>query len=110
MQRIVGTGKVFLNADGVLIQRSLAVGEKIRVSSGNIAAYQSSVKLKLERVKGFANIFFSGEALFMSTMEGPGMELQLHVCLQCVQWRLIGVERRLGISTALGGDVGRCPG
>lgn len=72
MQRIVGQGKVFLNADGVLVQRQLKAGEKIRVSSGNICAYEFSVKLKLERVKGFANIFFSGEGLFMSTLEGPG--------------------------------------
>lgn len=72
MQRIVGKGKAFLNADGVLMQGYLKAGEKIRVSSGNIAAYQFGVKLKLERVKGFANIFFSGEGLFMTTLEGPG--------------------------------------
>jgi uncharacterized protein (TIGR00266 family) len=72
MQRLAGTGKVFLNADGVLIQRRLKTGEKIRVSSGNIAAYQFGTKFKLECVKGFANIFFSGEGLYISTLEGPG--------------------------------------
>lgn len=72
MQRIHGQGKVFLNADGVLIQRQLRAGEKIRVSSGNLCAYQYGVKLKLELVKGLANIFFSGEGFFMSTLEGPG--------------------------------------
>ena len=60
MQRIVGQGKEFLNAGGVLVQRQVKAGEKIRVSSGNTCAYEFSVKLKLERVKGFANIFFSG--------------------------------------------------
>lgn len=72
MQRIKGTGKVFLGADGVLIQRRLRAGEKLRVSTGNLAAYQFGMKMKLERVKGFANIFFSGEGLFVTTLEGPG--------------------------------------
>ena len=72
MQRLVGQGNVFLAADGVIIQRKLKAGERIRVSSGNIAAYEIGVKYELERIKGFKNIFFGGEGLFTSTLTGPG--------------------------------------
>ena len=50
----------------------LAAGEKIKVDTGNIAFFEASVGYSSEMVKGFANILFGGEGLFLSTLTGPG--------------------------------------
>jgi uncharacterized protein (TIGR00266 family) len=72
LQRISGFGKVFLEIDGSLVQRTLAPGETIRVDTGNVAAFDESVNYQAEMVKGFKNILFGGEGLFLTTLTGPG--------------------------------------
>ena len=51
---------------------NLAPGEKLIVDTGNIAAYERSVKYDAKMVKGFKNILFGGEGLFLTTLTGPG--------------------------------------
>ena len=72
MQELVGNGLVFLEIDGSVKELQLAAGEKMKVQTGNVAAFESSVKYSTETVKGFTNIIFGGEGLFLSTVEGPG--------------------------------------
>jgi uncharacterized protein (TIGR00266 family) len=72
LQRISGAGKVFLEIDGSCVERTLAPGEKIKVDTGNVAAFEESVTYQAEMVKGFKNILFGGEGLFLTTLTGPG--------------------------------------
>jgi uncharacterized protein (TIGR00266 family) len=72
MQKLSGRGVAFMEIDGECIIRDLAPGEKIRVETGNVAAFQASVQMDVEMVKGFTNIFFGGEGLFLTTLAGPG--------------------------------------
>lgn len=72
LQRLTGSGKVFLEIDGSLVMRTLAPGEKIKVDTGNVAAFEQSVTYQAEMVKGFKNILFGGEGLFLTTLTGPG--------------------------------------
>ncbi|GHU38186.1 TIGR00266 family protein [Clostridia bacterium] len=72
MQQLSGTGHVFLELDGSVKEIDLAAGEKLKVDTGNVAAYESTVKYNAEMVKGFANVLFGGEGLFLTTLEGPG--------------------------------------
>jgi uncharacterized protein (TIGR00266 family) len=72
MQEVSGSGQVFLEIDGSLREVSLAPGEKIVAQTGNVAAYEASVTYSAEMVKGFANILFGGEGLFLTTLVGPG--------------------------------------
>lgn len=72
LQRLAGFGHVFFEIDGSLVERVLAPGEKLRVDTGNVAAFEESVTYKAEMVKGFKNILFGGEGLFLSTLTGPG--------------------------------------
>ncbi len=44
---------------------------------GTEALYESSVNMDISTVKGFKNILFGGEGLFLTTITGPG-----HVWLQ----------------------------
>ena len=72
LQRLHGGGKAFLELDGSIQEINLAAGEKIKVDTGNVAYFEASVGYSVETVKGFKNILFGGEGLFLTTLEGPG--------------------------------------
>ena len=72
MQKFSGSGHIFLELDGSIKVMDLAPGEKIIVDTGNVALYESTVQYSAEMVKGFKNILFGGEGLFLTTLEGPG--------------------------------------
>ena len=63
---------VFLEIDGDKVIKELAPGEVIKVDTGNIVAFDRSVGYEIETVKGFKNIFFGGEGLFLTRLVGPG--------------------------------------
>ncbi len=72
LQRVAGRGLVFFELDGSKVERVLAPGETIKVDTGNVAAFEESVQYSVETVKGFKNILFGGEGLFLTTLTGPG--------------------------------------
>jgi uncharacterized protein (TIGR00266 family) len=72
MQKIGGTGLCFLEIDGTVVAKDLAPDEIIKVDTGNVAAFEASVSYTAETVKGFKNILFGGEGLFLSVLRGPG--------------------------------------
>ncbi|MBQ2226074.1 MAG: TIGR00266 family protein [Methanobrevibacter sp.] len=71
LQKFTGTGIVFLEIDGEVIEHNLQPGEKLLVDPGHIAAMEESVEFDIERVKGAKNILF-GEGLFFARLQGPG--------------------------------------
>ena len=71
-QKYSGSGSVFCEIDGSVETIDLTPGELLRVDTGNIAAFETSVQYSAEMVKGFKNILFGGEGLFLSTLRGPG--------------------------------------
>lgn len=72
LQDISGTGNVFLEVDGDKVVRELEAGETIQVDTGNVVAFEKTVKYEIETVKGLSNIFFGGEGLFLTKLTGPG--------------------------------------
>lgn len=72
LQRIHGQGLAFLELDGSIVERYLQPGERLKVDTGNIAFFEATVKYSIETVKGFKNVLFGGEGLFLSVVEGPG--------------------------------------
>lgn len=72
LQDMSGTGMVFLEIDGNKVEKNLAPGEVIKVDTGNVVAFERSVKYEVETVKGLKNIFFGGEGLFLTKLTGPG--------------------------------------
>ena len=61
-----------MEIDGSVVTRTLASRETIKVDTGNVAAFEESVSYQTEMVKGFKNILFGGEGLFLTTLTGPG--------------------------------------
>ncbi|WP_035293346.1 MULTISPECIES: TIGR00266 family protein [Clostridiaceae] len=72
LQKVTGPGIVFLEFDGHVEEYSLVQGETLKVDTGNIAMFEPSVHFDVTMVKGFKNMFFGGEGLFLSTLTGPG--------------------------------------
>ena len=72
MQKVTGPGKIFLEIDGSAIKQSLQPGEVMKVDPGHIAVMTPSVSVDITMVKGFKNMFFGGEGLFLADVRGPG--------------------------------------
>lgn len=72
LQEVSGSGIAFLEIDGDLVERELAPGEVLKVDTGNVVAFESSMRYEIETVKGLGNILFGGEGLFLTKLTGPG--------------------------------------
>ena len=72
LQEAKGRGMLFLEIDGDPIIKELAVGEILKVDTGNVVAFEPSVAYEIETVKGLGNIFLGGEGLFLTKLTGPG--------------------------------------
>ena len=73
MQRITGSGLVFLEIDGYCKKYELRAGQSILVDTGYLAAMSESCTMDIQTVKGAKNIFLGGEGLFHTRITGPGM-------------------------------------
>ncbi|MDO4863735.1 MAG: TIGR00266 family protein [Ruminococcus sp.] len=72
LQRLFGSGMAFLEVDGDKVERVLAPGEVLKVDTGNVVAFETTVSYDIETVKGLGNIFLGGEGLFLTKLTGPG--------------------------------------
>jgi uncharacterized protein (TIGR00266 family) len=72
MQRLQGDGWTFVHAGGMLTERTLGPGERLRVDTGCIVALQPSVQYDIEYVGRIKTALFGGEGLFFATLRGPG--------------------------------------
>ncbi len=72
LQKFTGTGMLFLEIDGEVLEYDLRPGEKLVLDQGHLAAMEESVEFDIQRVKGVKNVLFGGEGLFLSTLTGPG--------------------------------------
>jgi uncharacterized protein (TIGR00266 family) len=72
LQKLTGPGVAFVCLDGEIMEYTLAQGEVLKVDTGHVAMYEPSVSFDIQMVKGFTNILFGGEGLFLATLTGPG--------------------------------------
>lgn len=72
LEELSGRGMAFLEVDGDIVEKQLSPGEIIKVDTGNVVAFDHSVRYEIETVKGFGNILFGGEGLFLTKLTGPG--------------------------------------
>ena len=72
MQKVAGSGMIFLEIDGHCKEYDLAAGQSIVVDTGYLAAMSESCSMDVEMVRGAKNIFLGGEGLFHTRITGPG--------------------------------------
>lgn len=72
MQKVTGPGTVFLDLSGEVIEKVLAPGERLLVHAGHVGMQEPSVQIDIQMMRGFRNVLFGGEGLFLATLTGPG--------------------------------------
>ncbi len=72
MQRITGPGVAFVCLDGEIMEYTLDAGQVMKVDTGHVAMYEPTVDMDVEMMRGFKNVLFGGEGLFLTTLRGPG--------------------------------------
>ena len=72
LQKLTGPGVAFVSLDGEIVEYTLAPGQIMKVDTGCVAMFEPTVSYDVEMVKGFKNVLFGGEGLFLSTLTGPG--------------------------------------
>ena len=77
LQKVTGPGTVWLDLSGEVVERDLAAGEKLLVHAGHVGIQTTTVEFDIQMIRGFKNVVFGGEGLFLATLTGPG-----HVWLQ----------------------------
>ena len=107
LQRVTGPGTVWLDLSGELVERDLAAGERLLVHAGHVGIQQPSVQFSIQMVRGFRNVLFGGEGLFLATLTGPG-----HIWLQSMPIMNLAEEigRYLPGGGGEGGSLGKVAG
>ena len=72
MQKLSGSGVVFLELDGSVINYDLKAGDTMLVSTGHLAMMDATVTMDIQQIKGVKNVLFGGESLFNTVVTGPG--------------------------------------
>jgi uncharacterized protein (AIM24 family) len=72
LQKLEGSGDVFIHSGGTIVPMELKQGEVVRVDTGCLVAFDPTVEYDIELVGGIKTALFGGEGLFLATMTGPG--------------------------------------
>ena len=99
LQKVTGPGMVWLDLSGELVERDLAPGERLLVHAGHVGVFEPSVSFDIQMVRGFRNILFGGEGLFLATLTGPG-----HIWLQSMP--ILNLAEEVARYLPRGGDTG----
>jgi len=115
MQKLDGDGLVFVHAGGTLLTRDLQPGERVRVDTGCVVAFQPSVDFDIQYVGKLKSALFSGEGLFFATLTGPGRIWLQSLPLSRLANRIIASApaaggRQVGEGSMLGGLGGLLDG
>jgi uncharacterized protein (TIGR00266 family) len=72
LQRVTGPGMVWLDLSGEVVTKQLAPGERLLVHAGHVGVQSPSIDFDIQMMRGFRNILFGGEGLFLASLTGPG--------------------------------------
>jgi uncharacterized protein (TIGR00266 family) len=72
LQQLQGDGDVFVHAGGTLIEKELTAGDRLRVDTGCIVAFQSGINYDIQFVGGLKTAIFGGEGMFFANITGQG--------------------------------------
>lgn len=104
LQKLEGDGLAFLHSGGTILSRQLNPGETLRVDTGCLVAFESTVNYDIQMVSGIKTAFFGGEGLFYATLTGPGkIWLQSLPFKRLAMQVLSAIPRNKGEGSALGG-------
>ena len=71
LQQLQGDGRAFIHAGGTVIERRLN-NEILRVDTGCVVGFETSIDFDIEQAGGLRSMFFGGEGMFLATLRGTG--------------------------------------
>jgi uncharacterized protein (TIGR00266 family) len=98
LEKLRGDGNVFVHAGGTVVERRLA-GERLRVDTGCLVAFETSIDYDIERAGSLKSMVFGGEGLFLATLQGTG-----RVWLQSLPFSRLA-DRVLAMAPSQGGQT-----
>ena len=93
LQRLEGDGLCFVHAGGTIMERELATGETLRVDTGCLVAFETTVDYDIKFVGGFKNALFGGEGLFLAHLTGPGTVFLQSLPFSRLAGRIVAASR-----------------
>ena len=61
MQKLSGSGTVFLEIDGSTVEYELEKGQQMVIDTGYLAMMDATVTMEVQQIKGFKNVLMGGE-------------------------------------------------
>ena len=104
MQKLEGDGMAFVHAGGTVIEKTLLPGDMLKVDTGCIVAFTSSVEYDIQFVGGIKNTFFGGEGVFFATLRGPGKVWIQSLPISRLASRIISYGSVGGLGNLIDGD------
>lgn len=103
LQKLQGDGMVFIHAGGTVIEKELN-NETLRVDTGCVVAFESTIDFDIQRAGGLRSMIFGGEGVFLATLRGTGrVWLQSMPIRKLIQVLLPqGENRKKGAGSVLG--------
>jgi uncharacterized protein (TIGR00266 family) len=71
LEKLQGDGFAFIHAGGTVIEKKLN-NETLRVDTGCIIAFESSIKFSIQKSGSLRSMIFGGEGIFLATLQGTG--------------------------------------
>ena len=96
MQKLDGNGLAFVHAGGMLVERTLAAGETLRVDTGCVVGFQPGINFDIQYVGKLKSAIFGGEGLFFATLTGPGRVWLQSLPISRLAGRVLAYAPRLG--------------
>ncbi|MEA1975533.1 MAG: TIGR00266 family protein [Bacillota bacterium] len=108
LQKLTGDGLAFIHAGGTIIKKELGPNDVLRVDTGCVVGFESSVDYDISFIGGFKNALFGKEGLFLATLKGPGVTYLQSLPISKLAERIssaVGTNQG-GKSTSVGGLLG----
>jgi uncharacterized protein (TIGR00266 family) len=103
LQKLEGDGLAFIHAGGAIIEKTLEVGQTLRVDTGCVVAFSSSIDYDIQYVGGVKTALFGGEGMFFTTLRGPGKIWLQSLPLARLANRIVGASK---VGGSQGGEQG----
>ncbi|VUT23967.1 MAG: hypothetical protein MASP_00271 [Candidatus Methanolliviera sp. GoM_asphalt] len=101
LERLGGSGTAFIHACGDFVEMDLSQGEVVKVDTGSVVGFDSTVDYGIERAGNAKSMIFGGEGIFLTTLRGPG-----HIILQSMTVANLAAALRPYLSSGTSGRGG----
>jgi uncharacterized protein (TIGR00266 family) len=75
LQKISGTGEVFIHAGGNFVEKELGPEDTIDIDTGCVVSMDESIDYDIKSIGNIKTSLFAGEGIFVAHLKGPGKVL-----------------------------------